>query len=168
MPNNAFMGQVYFLDGASNPAWLSYDTHNDVWYGAIKTLIPANFEEVYSHQSDFDISEAEAGSHNDPNMNKVVDMTKSTGKLTITVDAAIYGALVKNYQGSPVNVVLVSKANLQGVYVHQIVPFFTKKTIAGKMQISEMTFEFQEPANSPATEKRHRLFEVVAGGAPPV
>jgi len=106
--------------------------------------------------------EFQAGSHNDPNMNKVVDMAKSTGKLTITMDASIYGALVKNYQGNPVNVVLVSRANGQGAYVHQIVPFFTKKTIAGKMQISEMTFEFQEPANSPATDKRHRLFEIVA------
>lgn len=162
MPNNAFMGQVFFADGASEPAWLTYDDANSCWIASIGGVTPIGFEEVYSHQSDFDISESEAGSHNDPNMNKVVDMAKSTGKLTITMDASIYGALVKNYQGNPVNVVLVSRANGQGAYVHQIVPFFTKKTIAGKMQISEMTFEFQEPANSPATDKRHRLFEIVA------
>lgn len=166
MPNNAFMGQVYFLDGATTPSWLSYDVFNDTWLGAIKNLTPAGLEEVYTHQSDFDFNEAEAGSHNDQNMNKVVDLAKSTGKLTITVDAGIYGALVRNYQGTPVNVVLVSKANLQGVYIHQIVPFFTKKTVAGKMQISELSFEFQEPANSPPTEKRHRLFEIVASNEP--
>jgi hypothetical protein len=167
MPNNSFIGQVYFLDGASYPTWLTYDVNNDVFQGSIKGVEVAAFEDIFTHQSDFDFSDSSSGEHIDRFGNTVVDTKATSGKLTITVDASIYAPMVKRYSGSPVNLVILSRDIDQGVYIHQVIPTFNKKTVAGKMQVAEMTFKFIQGANLQPTYQRHRLFELIAPAVNP-
>jgi hypothetical protein len=161
MPNNSFIGQVYFLDGANYPSWLTYDTDNDVFQGALRGIELPSGEDIFTHQSDFEFADASGGEHIDQFGNTVVDTKTTTGKLTITVDAGIYGELLRK-QGYPVNIVILSRDIDQGAYVHQIIPNFNKKTTAGKMQVAEMTFKFIQGANLAPTATRHRLFEIIA------
>jgi hypothetical protein len=160
MPNNSFIGQVYFLDGANFPTWMNYDESNSVFQAEIKGISPVGLEDIFTHQSDFEFADASGGEHVDRYGNTVVDTKTTTGKLTITVDAGIYGEIVKK-QGNPVNVVILSRDIDQGAYVHQIIPNFNKKTTAGKMQVAEMTFKFIQGANVVPGVSRHRLFEII-------
>ena len=162
MPNNSFIGQVYFLDSASYPTWLTYDGLAQKFVGAIKGMTPLGLIDIFTHQSDFEFADASGGEHVDRFGNTVVDTKTTSGKVTITVDAGIYQALIDNRQGVATNVVILSRDIDQGAYVHQIIPNFNKKTTAGKMQVAEMTFKFIQGANLQPLNTRHRLFEIIA------